>query len=202
MHVERGTVTITAGKDFVDVTYSEAFTSTPDLYVKPIDNLGGRDWWVSTESNTGFKIQISTPEPPVGPNHQFKYKAEGTAAITAGVTPDRVRDRVKLSATDIDDAKVTELILDAEATIEEETGLSIDCTDCTRAEGAAITNLAAIYCLVYISGGMASGLSYKIGELSVSESSTGPTLSGKAETLYREVERLISRLREPYVGRA
>jgi len=84
------------------------------------------------------------------------------------VTPDRVRDRVKLSATDIDDSKVTELIKDSEATIEEETGLIIDYADCTQSEAAAITNLAAIYCLVYISGGVASGLSYKIGSLGVS----------------------------------
>ena len=117
-----------------------------------------------------------------------------------GVTPDRVRDRVKLSATDIDDAKVTELIEDSEATIEEETGLNIDYTNCSQAEATAITNLAAIYCLVYMSGGVASGLSYKIGSLSVAESS-GPSQSGKAETLYREVERLIERLREPYLRR-
>jgi hypothetical protein len=113
------------------------------------------------------------------------------------VTPDRVRDRVKLTATDIDDTKVTELIKDAEAAIEEETNLAIDYTDCSQAEAAAITNLAAIYCLVHISGGAASGLSYKIGSLSVSEST-----SGKAETLYRELERIINRLRQPYVGRA
>lgn len=115
------------------------------------------------------------------------------------VTPDQVRDRVKLSATDIEDAKVTDFIKDAEATIEEETGLTIDYTDCSQAEAAAIKNLAAIYCLVHISGGIASGLSYKIGSLSVSES--GSPLSGKAETLYREVERLINSLRKPYLGR-
>ena len=118
----------------------------------------------------------------------------------ASVTPDRVRHRVKLSSSDIDDTKVTELIKDAEAAIEEETNRSIDYTDCTQAEAAAITNLAAIYCLVHVSGGSASGLSYKIGSLSVSES--GTALGGKAETLYRELERIINRLRQPYVGRA
>ena len=88
------------------------------------------------------------------------------------VTPSRVRDRVKLSATDIDDSKVTELIKDSEATLEEETGLTIDYADCTQSEATAITNLAAIYCLVYISGGVASGLNCRIGSLSVSESSS------------------------------
>ena len=118
----------------------------------------------------------------------------------AAVTADRVRDRVKLSDTDISDAKVTEFIKDAEAAIEEETGLSIDYTDCMQSEAAAITNLAAIYCLVHVSGGSTSGLSYQIGSLSVSES--GTALGGKAETLYRELERLLSKLRQPYVGRA
>jgi len=116
----------------------------------------------------------------------------------ASVTPDWVRNRVKLSASDIDDSKVAELIKDSEATIEEETGLSIDYADCSQSEAVAVTNLAAIYCLVYISGGVASGLNYKIGSLSVAESS-GPSQSGKAETLYREVERLIERLRKPYL---
>ena len=111
-----------------------------------------------------------------------------------------MRDRVKLSLTDIEDAKVTDFIKDAEAAIEEETGVSIDYTDCSQSEAAAIKNLAAIYCLVYISGGAASGLSYSIGSLRVAES--GPSLGGKAETLYRELERILLRLKQPYVGRA
>jgi len=57
------------------------------------------------------------------------------------VTPDLVRDRVKLSSTDIEDAKVTDFIKDAEAAIEEETDRSIDYTDCSQAEAAAIKNL-------------------------------------------------------------
>ena len=116
------------------------------------------------------------------------------------VTPDLVRDRVDLSSTDIDDATVTDFIKDAEATIEEESGVSVDYTDCSQVEAAAIKNLAAIYCLVKISGGAASGLSYSIGALRVSEE--GPSLGGKAETLYRELERILLRLRQPYVGRA
>ena len=116
------------------------------------------------------------------------------------VTPDLVRDRVNLSSTDIEDEKVTDFIKDAEAAIEEETGVSMDYTICSQAEAAAIKNLAAIYCLVHMSGGSASGLSYSIGSLRVSES--GPSLGGKAETLCRELERILSKLRQPYVGRA
>ena len=118
----------------------------------------------------------------------------------ASVTPEGVRNRINLSSSDIDDPTVTEFIVDACAEVEIETGRTINYSSCLQAEAAAITNLAAIYCLVYISGGVASGLSYKIGTLSVAESS-GPSLSGKAETLYREVERLIERLRKPYLGR-
>ena len=115
------------------------------------------------------------------------------------VTADMVRDRLNLTADDVGDERVAAMIEDATATIELETGLSIDYTNCSEAEAAAIKNLAAIYCLVHISGGAASGLSYKIGSLSVSESMS--SLRGKAEALYKELERLINRLRKPYVGR-
>ena len=118
------------------------------------------------------------------------------------VTPDGVRNRINLSSSDIDDPTVTEFIVDACAEVEIETGRTISYPSCLQAEAAAITNLAAIYCLVYISGGVASGLNYKIGSLSVSEASSGPSLSGKADTLYREAQRLIERLRKPYLGRA
>jgi len=60
------------------------------------------------------------------------------------VTPDLVRDRVDLSSTDIDDTTVTDFIKDAEATIEEETGVSIDYTNCSQAEAAAFKSLAAM----------------------------------------------------------
>jgi len=49
------------------------------------------------------------------------------------VTADLVRDRVKLSSTDIEDAKVTDFIKDVEAAIEEESGVSIDYTNCSHA---------------------------------------------------------------------
>ena len=60
------------------------------------------------------------------------------------VTPDLVRDRVDLSSTDIDDTTVTDFIKNAEAAIEEETGVTIDYTNCSQAEAAAIKNLAAM----------------------------------------------------------
>jgi len=64
--------------------------------------------------------------------------------VLASVSPDRVRDRVNLSSSDIPDAKVTEFILDAEAEVELETDLEIDYSNCTQAEAACITDLAAL----------------------------------------------------------
>ena len=118
----------------------------------------------------------------------------------AAVTPDRVRNRVKLTATDIPDAKVVEFIQDAEATIEAETGRAIDYSSCEQAEAAAITDLAAVYCLVHMSGGSAVGLSYTLGALRVEESSSREAPS--PSILMENVLRLIERLRAPYVGRA
>jgi len=118
----------------------------------------------------------------------------------AAVTPDRVRNRVKLAATDIPDAKVTEFMQDAEATIEAETGRVIDYSSCEQAEAAAITDLAAVYCLVHMSGGSAVGLSYTLGTLRVEESSSREALN--PSILMENVLRLIERLRNSYVGRA
>jgi len=118
----------------------------------------------------------------------------------ASVTPDRVRNRVKLTTTDIPDAKVVEFIQDAEATIEVETGRAIDYSSCEQAEAAVITDLAAIYCLVHMSGGSAVGLSYTLGALRVEESSSREAPS--PSILMDNVLRLIERLRTLYVGRA
>jgi len=118
----------------------------------------------------------------------------------AAVTPDRVRNRVKLTSSDIPDAKVVEFIQDAEATIEVETGRVIDYSSCEQAEAAAITDLAAVYCLVHMSGGSGVGLSYTLGALRVEESSSGDAPS--PSILMDNVLRLIERLRTLYVGRA
>ena len=113
------------------------------------------------------------------------------------VTADLVRDRLNLTVDDVEDEKVTKMIEDATATIELETGLTIDYTSCSEAEAAAIKNLAAIYLLCYLSGGSAAGLNFSVGDLRVDALSNSPGV----DILYREVERLIQRLRRPYVGR-
>lgn len=88
------------------------------------------------------------------------------------VTPDSVRERINISAAECPDDIVTRFIVDAAETVMLETGLTIDYTDCTAQEAVAIRNLAAIYCATRVTGGSASGLSFCIGDLSVSESSS------------------------------
>ncbi len=113
------------------------------------------------------------------------------------VTADMVRDRLNLTADDIGDERVVEMIEDATATIELETGLNIDYTNCGEAEATAIKNLAAIYIFCHLSGGSAAGLNFSVGDLRVDSLGRSPSV----DILYREFERLIQKLRRPYVGR-
>jgi hypothetical protein len=116
------------------------------------------------------------------------------------VTPDQVRHRVNLSSSDISDAIVTEFIVDAAAEIELETGRTIDYQDCEKAEASCIRDLAALYCLTYLTGGSASGTSFTLGDLSVKEV-TGGVETPSPAFLQQRVLKMIERLREPYVGR-
>jgi len=113
------------------------------------------------------------------------------------VTADSVRDRLNLTEKDVTDEKVVKMIEDATATIETETGLSIDYANCSEAEAVAIKNLAAIYLLCHLTGGSAAGLNFSVGDLHVDALSKSPTV----DVLYREVERLILRLRHPHMER-
>lgn len=112
----------------------------------------------------------------------------------ASVNADRVRDRVNLSSSDIPDAKVKEFILDAEAEVELETDLEIDYTNCTQAEAACITDLAALYCLAYITGGSTSGTSFTLGDFSVKEV-TGNVEGPSPAFLQQRVLKLIEKLK-------
>jgi len=115
----------------------------------------------------------------------------------ANVTVDLVRDRLNLTENDVADEKVVEIINDATATIEAETGLDIDYTNCNEAEAVAIKNLAAIYLLCHLTGGSTAGLNFSVGDLHVDALNKSPTV----DVLYREVERLILRLRHPHMER-
>lgn len=117
------------------------------------------------------------------------------------ITPDSVRKRVNLTAADVPDDVVNQFIQDAAETIELETGLSIDPNDCTVQQAVPIRNLAAIYCVCRVSGGSASGLSFRVGDLSVDESSTsgGSGLSGSnLQFLMNEVKRFIDKFKTDF----
>lgn len=112
------------------------------------------------------------------------------------VTPESVRRRINVSAAQAPDDVVNEFVVDATETIEIETGLTIDPTNCTEQEAVAIRNLAAVYVACRITGGTASGLSFRVGDLAVSESSTTSSglSSGNLQFLLDEARRIIALL--------
>lgn len=114
------------------------------------------------------------------------------------VTADMVRNRLNLTADDIADEKIDEMIGDAAATLSLETNRSMDPADCSTPEAAAIKNLAAIYALCHLSGGSTAGLNFTVGDLRVDSLGKAPAM----DTLYRELERLIQKLRHPHVESA
>jgi len=111
----------------------------------------------------------------------------------ASVTPDRVRNRINLSSSDIGDPVVTEFIVDACAEVMLETGLTIDYNNCKEAEAACITDLAALHCLTYLTGGSASGTSFTLGDLGVREVAGGvetPSSAFLQERVLKMIEAL------------
>jgi hypothetical protein len=113
----------------------------------------------------------------------------------ASVTTEDVRDVLHVGDADISDAKVLKMIKRAEVTLELELSVDIDYLDCTDAQKEAITLLAAIYALCYLTGGSAVGLNFSIGDLNNSTSAL-PSLT----VLQSEFERVLSGLKEPYIG--
>jgi hypothetical protein len=113
------------------------------------------------------------------------------------VSIEDIRDVLHLSESDIPDSKVLKMIKRAEVTLELELSADIDSQNCTDAQREAITILAAIYAVCYLSGGSAIGLNFSVGDLNSSNSSL-PSLT----VLQSEFERLLSSLKTPYVGSA
>lgn len=113
------------------------------------------------------------------------------------VTVDDVRDVLGLSLTDIPDAKIEKMIKRAEVALELELEKDVDSQNYTDAEKEAITILAAIYAICYLTGGSAVGLSFSIGDKNVSVLNSTPPLN----VLQGEFERILKTLKEPYVGR-
>jgi hypothetical protein len=113
------------------------------------------------------------------------------------VSAEDVRDTLNLKDSDISDAKVLKMIKRAEVTLELELSADIDYQNCTDAQKEAITLLAAIYAVCYLTGGSAVGLNFSIGDMSSSNSAL-PSLT----VLQTEFERVLANLKTPYVGSA
>ena len=111
------------------------------------------------------------------------------------VSAEDVRDALNLKDSDISDVKVLKMIKRAEVTLELELSADIDYQNCTDAQKEAITLLAAIYAVCYLTGGSAVGLNFSVGDLSSSNSSL-PSLT----VLQTEFERVLASLKKPYVG--
>ena len=104
------------------------------------------------------------------------------------VSADQVRKRLGLTIEDIKDEDVMAFVIEAAAWLSDEIGRTLDYTSCTESEANAIRNLAAIYCYCHVSGGVAVGLSFSVGDLHVSEAA-----AKQIEFLKQQVERFIAR---------
>lgn len=113
------------------------------------------------------------------------------------VTPSEVRDRINVSAAEAPDDVVNGFIVDAAETLETEISESVDSANCTKAQAVVIRNLAAIYTACRVTGGSASGLSFRVGDLAVSESSStqGGLSGGNLQFLLDEAKRIIEKLK-------
>ena len=115
----------------------------------------------------------------------------------ASVSADDVHDVININAADISDNRILKMVKRAEVTLSLELGREIDYNDCADAEKEFITVLASIYAICYLTGGSAVGLSFTIGDQNVSTLSKAPPL----DVLQAELERILSGLKLPYVGR-
>lgn len=113
------------------------------------------------------------------------------------VSAEDVRDVLNVKDSDISDAKVLKMIKRAEVTLELEVSADIDYQNCTDAQKEAITLLAAIYAVCYLTGGSAIGLNFSVGDLTSSTSAL-PSLT----VLQSEFERVLAGLKDIYVGSA
>jgi len=114
------------------------------------------------------------------------------------VSADSVRNLVNLTAEDVADDKVSEFLTQAAGEISLETDLTIDFSDCSEAEAAAVRLLAAMYCVCYVTGGSAAGMNFSLGDLRVDVQNQVPPLS----ILQNRLNKLIEKLTEAYVGMA
>jgi hypothetical protein len=74
---------------------------------------------------------------------------------------------------------------------------AVDYAECTDEEAEAVRNIAAVYCKCKTTGGSFSGLNFRLGDLAVDESS-----QEDMQFLMSEAQRILDRLKRPYVGSA
>lgn len=108
--------------------------------------------------------------------------------VNVSVSADQVRKRLGLTAEHINDDDVMAFVTEATAWLSDEIGRTLDYTSCTESEANAIRNLAAIYCYCHVSGGVAVGLNFSVGDLHVSEAT-----AKQIEFLKQQIERFITR---------
>lgn len=121
------------------------------------------------------------------------------------VTAQEIRERVNLTESDVSDATVLRFAKAAAVTMGLELEKTVDYLSCTDEEAEAIRNIAAVYCACKVTGGSASGLSFRIGDLAVNESSSSSQSGLSRENLQflmNEAQRIIENLKAPYVGSA
>lgn len=111
------------------------------------------------------------------------------------LTVDDIRDVLHVNASDIPDDKALKMIKRAVVTLSLELTENIDYLDCSEAQKEAITLLAAIYAVCYLTGGSTIGLNFSVGDLT-SNNSAVPSLN----VLQTEFERVLDSLKTPYVG--
>jgi len=114
----------------------------------------------------------------------------------ASVGCNDVRDVLNLTSADIPDSEVLKMIKRAEVTLEVEISKSIDYASCSEAEKEAITILAAIYAICYLSGGTAIGMNFSIGDQYINVLTKAPSL----QVLEDQLSKLLDSLKTPYVG--
>lgn len=117
----------------------------------------------------------------------------------ASVSAASVRDVLNIADADIHDAKIVKMIKRAEDTLELETSAQIDYLNCTNAQKEAITVLAAINVLCFLTGGSSIGLNFRVGDLRINQGASN--LPG-LDVLQTEYDLPINALKTPFVGSA
>lgn len=129
------------------------------------------------------------------PNSKLRLEFEALFALVA-ITVEDVHDTLNTSDSDIPEAKVHKMIKRAAVTVGLEISSAIDSENCTDAQKEAITVLAAVYAVCFLTGGSAVGLNFTAGDINASVASKLPSL----DVLQGELSRLIDKLKKPYIG--